>query len=502
MAMSISSFWSGGALSLFDENQKAGGGVQELKINGNPVWEFISSPDLLQGIECSPYQFMDNVDGRYTRNTDFQSKSNDIYSKGYTGTNTNHRYIGQKYAQKIMTQMPLVFFAPCEPVFMEDFKKDDKDRVLGSLLSGDNGALEFVMDKNAQYYGIKYAYADYYNYVNLMLTSIAWYLGIQNEKISIGGKTVTLGNANWANCTNDIFKTYFSSKENIIFFADSLSSISLSFSNNTTQSSLASMINGFTDQVNELQFLIGSDASVLNNIKEASTEAISSLSSGASSVLGKFGGSIVHSLSDTGVDTILNGGKIIFPEIWQDSQHDESYNINFKLRSPDHDNISIFLNVLKPYCLLLGLTMPRSIVGNANGYRSPFLVKCFSKGMFNINMGIIESMQIEKGEECQWNDDGLPTQMDISISVKNLYSHLAMSGYKESGYLYTNSQFQDFLANTAGLNVVQFDANIGNRIDYSVYRLENAASTFGSRKFTEASQQITNLINQVYRRLS
>jgi len=478
--------------SLIDSYYAAGGGgVQAInyKDYNQTVANYMSSIDLLQGIECSPYQFMDTVDVRYNLNT---SKN----------TTTSFRYIGQKYAQKIMSQMPLVFFAPCEPVFMEDFDGNDKDRVISSLLDENNkGPLEFILDKNAQYYGVRYAYADYYNYVNIMLNSIAFYLGIQDETVTLNGESKKIKSIDWSNSTNDFFRTYFSAKENVIFFADSLTTIDLNFSNNTTTSSLASQINGYSEQVKELQFLLGSDDSTIANLYDATTESVSSISKSLSGVLGQLGGGIVGSLADKGVNTILNGGKVIFPEIWADSEHSESYSLNFKLRSPDHDSLSIFLNILKPYCLLLALTMPRTIVGNSNGYRSPFLVKCFSKGLFNINMGMVESLSVTKGDECQWNDDGLPTQMDISLSVKNLYSHLAMSGYESGDYFVTNSQFQDFLANTAGLNVVQFGANTGNRIDYKVYKLDTYVGGFVSRKFNQASQAITNLIYSVIKRI-
>ena len=490
------------ATDLVETNLFAGGGTQVVNpvlYGQKDIMSKVGEPDILQGIECTPYQFMDSVDRRYVPNG---NDKNDI------GSSMSHRYLGQKYAQKVISQMPLVFFTPCEPVFMQDFSDDDKTRVLGSLMSSSSGSndskglLEFVMDKNAQYYGITYAYAEYYNYVNLMLSSIAYYLGIQDEEISInGGKPVPLRLINWANETNSAFKSYFAARENVMFFADSLSSISLGFENNTVPSSLASQINGFSEQIHEIQYLLGGDESAISQAIDISSQGATSILDSASDMLGSLAGGIVGSLADRGIDTILNGGKIQFPEIWSDSQHNENYSINFKLRSPDHDNLSIFLNILKPYCMLLGLTLPRVIDGNANGYRSPFLVRCSSKGLFNINMGIIDSMNVEKGEECQWNDEGLPTQMDISISVKNLYTHLAMSGYADGKYLVSNTQYQDFLANTAGLNVLQYTSDVGEKLNYKIYNLSEAAASIPGRTYNSFSQSISNLVYNVYRRV-
>ena len=210
---------------------------------------------------------------------------------------------------------------------------------------------------------------------------------------------------------------------------DGLSQVSEQYSNDTTESSLASQINGFADTANEIKFLFGEKGGMIGSLYDSASEVTASITSSLSNVIGKLGGGIVESLADKGVNTILNGGKIIFPKIWSDSSAERSYSIDIKLRSPDHDSTSIFLNVLKPYCRILALTLPQLMDDNPNGYKSPFLVKGSCKGMFNIDMGMITSMSVTKGAECCWNDDGLPTQIDINITIEDLYSSLAMSGF-------------------------------------------------------------------------
>ena len=54
--------------------------------------------------------------------------------------------------------------------------------------------------------------------------------------------------------------------------------------------------------------------------------------------IGNMGGGLLQSLCNSGVSTVLQGGKIVFPEIWQDSTYDRSYSLDIKLRSPDHDS--------------------------------------------------------------------------------------------------------------------------------------------------------------------
>ena len=106
---------------LVETNLQAGGGVQvvdPVSYGQKDTMKIVANADLLQGIECVPYQFMDSVDRRYVPS----GTSSDI------GSIKNQQYLGQKYAQKVMGQMPLVFFTPCEPVFMQDFSDSDKDK--------------------------------------------------------------------------------------------------------------------------------------------------------------------------------------------------------------------------------------------------------------------------------------------------------------------------------------------------------------------------------------
>ena len=225
-----------------------------------------------------------------------------------------------------------------------------------------------------------------------------------------------------------------------------------------------------------------------------------------SGAVSSIAGGIVGSISSNGVNTLLNGGKIIFPEMWSNSSYDKSYNIDLKLRSPDHDNLSIYLNILKPYCKILSLVMPRQLItdnqGDPNGYSSPFLVKAYSKGMFNIDMGIITSLSVTKGAECCWNDDGLPTQIDISIEIKDLYKHLAMSTLetshpiKSAKNIVNNTAYMDFLANMAGLNIAQME--VGRRISMIYYLSQTYVSKSVSSVFRKFDQGVSKLIGKIY----
>lgn len=466
---------------------------EKYRMDGNKATSIISKNSSLHAIEGLPYQFNKIVDPRIE------------------GT-----VIGRKYAEKIYSRMPLVFLTPCDRMFMDDFNEKDRSNVLNFLISENvEGFSEDLLKDKGKYFSVKYNYNEYYNYLNPMLTAMATFLGLGNVEISIGGeKPEQLGRKDWSKEANKAFDNYFSAKENLVFYADSLNNISESFGNDTMESSLAGTINGFSDTAKELRFLI--NKGVAGTLTENATEAVSSITNSLSSITSKLGGGLVGSVTKNGINTVVNGGKILFPKLWADSSHSTSYSINFKFRSPDNDNLSIFMNILKPYAKLLALVMPKmedskSAGYDPNGYNSPHLVKATCPGFFHIDMGLITSMSVSKGEEGQWNDDGLPTVLDVSIEIEDLYnSVLYMSGYKSNTLnvfhvltdplkFISNTAYMDFLANTCGVNI--HTPHFERMLSIVQSLIENSATTIPSRISTSFDQAITNLIGKAYRKI-
>ena len=430
----------------------------------------------LNGVFGIPYQFMETVDRRL-ENTE----------------------VGRKYTDKIISRLPLLFLTPGKQTFMKDFSKDDRRSVLSYITDlGASGDVSELIKGKGKYYSFEFDYDTYFQYVNTMAWSVAYYMGIADEEIAIGDNgRRKLGDFDWRRATSDSFKTFFNASENIVFYLDGMTSVSESYSNNTTESSLASTINGNVDTVKEIQFILGNNNSVASKLLEGGADATSSISSALSGVIGKLGGGILESLATSGVNSVLKGGKIIFPELWQDFQYERSYSLEVKLRSPDHDSLSIYLNILVPYIHLLALCLPRGIEDDPNAYTSPFLVKAFCKGMFNVDMGIITSMSVTKGAECCWNDDGLPTQIDISLDIKDLYSSLFMTAHSDKiKNVVKNTSMMDFLANMAGLNLAQME--MGRRVSMYIQLTKSTFTTTPSRIWSKFDQKISNIMNKLY----
>ena len=102
--------------------------------------------------------------------------------------------------------------------------------------------------------------------------------------------------------------------------------------------------------------------------------------------------------------------------------------------------------------------------------------------------------------ECQWNDDGLPTQIDVSITIEDLYSSLFMSNEKKSNLaIIKNTAMMDFLSNMAGLNVA--DAEIGRRIKMLGYLTTSDLSRTPNNIWNKFDTKISNLMSGLYRNL-
>lgn len=392
----------------------------------------------LNGIFGIPYQFMDTVDPRPAGSD-----------------------IGVKYMEKIVSRMPLLFLTPCRQVFMPGMDDATKESTLQSLV-GNSGA---TTASSGKYYTTEWAYSDYYNYVNVMCTQACKFAGVANDDVWANGTIQKMGSINWMSMKNESFNDYFAASNAVVFYLDGFSSISDSFSNSTMESSLASMVNGYSDQAKEIKFLLGND-SALAQMYNAAGEITGSITNALGDTIGDLAGGMLGSLASKGVNTIVKGGKIIFPKIWQDFSYDRSsYSFSIKLRSPDHDTMSILWNVIIPYIHILGMVLPIGLDDDPNGFISPFLVKAYCKGMFNIEMGLITSLSATKGAECQWNDDGLPTQIDIDITIEDLYSSLFMTPLDgdagntgtlgQLAHVVKNTAMMDFLSNLVGLNVAE-----------------------------------------------
>lgn len=402
----------------------------------------------LNGIWGIPYQFPESVDPPLDEN------ENSKITFGYF------------YADRIINRMPLLIISPGKVAFMQDYKKGEAASVLDALVGGteNQATVDDFLSKPGKYYTFEYDEATYWEYVDTMNQACAIYLGIGDVQVTLNGHSGKLKNFNWKNCSNNKFDDLLmSSKQYVCFYTDADTTKQETFSNSTQKSQLADSVNSMSDVAKEIQFLIGANTgSTIDWLDQDNITVINEkISEITKTYLG--GSQVVQDLAKE-FATIATGGKLIFPEIWSDSEFTQSLDVKIKLRCPCPNKVSWFLDILAPLNMLIALTMPRTPVGTnllnaqeknptANSYYTPFLVRAFYKGLFNCDMGIITDLSITKGKEGSWTIDGLPSEVDVDLTIKDLYNVMAMTNRAQKTDFLNNTTFLNYLANACGISI-------------------------------------------------
>lgn len=229
------------------------------------------------------------------------------------------------------------------------------------------------------------------------------------------------------------------------FYVDVNSGSQESLSNQTTTSKMKSMFDGGSDMLKELAFITNSggiDTSGFADFADASMSALADNLSGFGSVTGAL--SRILNLSSN----VIKGENVIMPDIYQSSSYEKSYSFTVHLKTPYGTRYGFFIDICVPLMHLLALGLPKQTSGNT--YGAPFLVKCFQEGAFSCNMGIVTSISVNKGE--YWSADGYPTEVDVTLSIADLYSDLTMSPQSDPFLFINNTSLIDYLGVTCGLS--------------------------------------------------
>ena len=398
-----------------------------------------------RGIHGMPYQFLPIVDNRLSlHDTDS---------------------FGRKFGEKIVARMPILIMTPGVPKFMSGYSQETRRNVIADSISraggGGSAGLEDLLDKDGRYYSFQMDYVNYFGYVNAMMRALSIYMGIGDEKIN--GKK--LRDFDWYDHIEADLSKLIRYTKCVAFYIDSDKQISENFSNETTDSMLKSSINGLSEYAREAQFLMGTSSYAMNSgllangVNVMGSENLSQNIEEVNNFIDKvmLGDGNIFNRITSNIQTLVAGGKMIFPEIWSDSNKGgSSFDISIKLTCPDPTPMGLLLDIMLPIVLVVCMTAPRA--ATPNGYVSPFLVRAFYKGMFNVDMGIITSLSITKGAEGSWSREGIPTIAEINFTIKDLYSSLTISKNEAGKHgIINNIALLDYLANMAGIIVNEFD---------------------------------------------
>lgn len=461
--------------------------------NGVTMKEFKDSLDAnltisnLRGIFGMPYQFMAVADRRLT---------------------SNSGSIGRKYGKEIVASMPLLLMTAGLPVFMAEYSDKDRATILSKFVqsaSGQEASIkEVVLSQDfGKYYSLKYAYEEYFEYVNPMCRVAARIMNLQDEEID-GTK---LDEYVWANNVNDHFNKLFSIYRHCIaFYCDSDTSISDNWTNGTSESMIGQKVNSLSDYGREFQFLLGTinskteSGSLLDKFTDskALTDSMTAINDLVADTLG--GGSVSNIFKSltSSIQTVVSGGKLVFPELWSDSSFSRSYDVKLKLVTPDADDLSVYLNIIVPILHLMAFVLPREM-DHGHGYQSPFLVRAFYKGLFNVDMGIMTDLSITKGKESAWTPSGVPSIVEVSFTIKDLYSDMYMTSMKSmKSNMMNNIILMDYISNLCGVNINEMDVIRGIDL-FLTQNIKNRITDIWHMKIhVGLDQYITNKVQSIF----
>jgi len=228
--------------------------------------------------------------------------------------------------------------------------------------------------------------------------------------------------------------------------------MSESVSNSTGEPSIAGKLNSASSDARDKRFSMSDGNLGDSMIGQLATGVLKAVEAGAR-VIGNVTG------AGDAIQLISKGsGYFDIPDVWKDSSFNKSYNFDIKLHARYGDPLSIYQSVYIPLAMLIAGAFPIGMGGNT--YTSPFLCQAFSKGLFSIPTGIIESMTIKRGlAEHGWTHDHLPTAIDISLSIKDLspamYISIANADANVFKFFKSDDSMKTYLGTLAGLDIVQ-----------------------------------------------
>lgn len=438
--------------------------------------------------------------------------------------------IGRNFTENILLEAPVCTVIPGTPAFLPTGDKATKMTTGQALISGnveDLGGLlgEKLTEQDMKLYDFKPAYYDYMDYVNVMCRCGAVFLkiedsteGLPDGKIGGGSfHTYNWRNYKWNNLgTKSIFsrvrkakltklrdiddtssseETLTSLSKNygyVQFYIDPDASLDETLTNSTTASTFKGMLDQGSSMLKEVAFMANTGGVDTNTLQSFTEGVTSAMQGGISKILGSNGiGSAVGRIINLGSET-LKGNNLIIPDIYQNSEYSKSYSFTVHLKTPYGTRFGYYYNIFVPLMHLLALVMPRQ--QSANSFNSPFLMKAYVNNTFTCNLGIASSISIQKVTDS-YSTSGLPSEVDVTIQINDLYSDLMMSPARHPKMFLANTSLIEYLATACGLDLTNpnMDMKWGNLITtYKSAFLDTAANV--QNAFNTAGFKLINSV--------
>ena len=495
---------SGGKASTSPSSTASTGNVTDLTIQDAatpltelPDYDHAAATALAQAIAAKITALINNRDAELVNLA--EARSMRLFGLPHQLTEVqDHRIsktskLGRMFTETFIIDAPIIFIKPGTSNFLPGMSKEEKHAYTSLFIDIAHGSEKVAANQIAnikntddiRYFDFSQKYAEYCRVVNLLCRISAVFLGIQDEKvpwIEHGG--ASYGTYDWRlynfsniyqpqtitqNATSETKGSISALIEQgiknidmivqddkyIQFYVDASASFSESASNSTSQSVLASatdQLSGIGKEIAWLTGVAGTGGSYLDleGAVNAATggidETIEQLANGNGAL-----STFLKRVTGT-TNQLLAGANFMSPEVWSDSDYGKSYSFTVSLSTPYGSKEPWYINILVPMLHLIALGLPMQT--SANSYTAPFLVKAFAPGWFSCDLGIVDSISLDKGGSGDaWSVSGLPTEIRVSVSIKDLYANLALPNDFNFAHFFNNTGLLNFLMINCGVNL-------------------------------------------------
>lgn len=399
--------------------------------------------------------------------------------------------LGRMFTETFILDAPLIYLKPGTTDYLPDLTDDEKSTITEKFTSLAAGVEEKVSaateignllkDGDIRYFQFKQDYAAYIFQVNLLCRIGAVFLGIQDTKVPwVTNGNVTYGTYDWRHYNFSPTKTpammtktenatkagaiasfvknavvtvgnmIADDKKYVPFYIDASASFSEDASNSTTGSVLTQFTDSLSEAARELQFVSGYSGldakGLVEDTSRSMADVVDNVVKGDTAI-----GKMLHRLTSN-THQLLAGSNFLSPEVWSGSDYSKNYSFSLTLSTPYGNKESWYLNIFVPLMHILAMALP--VQTSANTYSSPFLIRAFAPGWFSCDMGFITSIGIDKGGSGDaWTTSGLPNEIKVSITIKDLYSNLSLPDSFRN--FFNNDGLINFLMVNCGVNIMK-----------------------------------------------
>ena len=266
-------------------------------------------------------------------------------------------------------------------------------------------------------------------------------------------------------------------------------------SNNVGDSKIKGLLDGTSDMLKEVAFIVnsgGADASFIDNMADGLADSLQGAVDGL--VTDKSVNGVLSKVLNL-TKNVAKGENIIMPQVYQNSSYDKSYSFTVHLKTPYGTKFGYFMDICVPLMHLLALGIPKQTT--ANTYGSPFLVKAYCEGMFTCNMGMVTTISVSRGVNNSFSVDGLPTEVDVTVNIQDLYSDLSMSPQSSPLLFANNSSLIEYLATTCGLSLIT--PNIQARLNMLTDTIVNAFDDIDDNIMSSITEKVDGYLKDFFK---